>query len=776
MGPPTWWHFDQASAIFKILDIPDSDFAFADDILIGRESDLALLGEHIYSHSVTILAGQPGVGKTHLIAKYIRQLLSMDVRGIRLVWLKLTSESLLEELVAAIFGSHEATGVADEFRKVPAGSASVLAYSVLEELKRTPYLLTLDNFEMLMNPALGAVNEPGYAALYDLLTHHSIGSSRVLIGSWWIPRDSRGRRAAHIELEGLTRDGVESFLAKRDVKLPKDRISLVASETAGNPLALEITLATLRKGEFMPGDELSAMQAVRVAFQRLDIEDIFVLAAVAISVDESSEDLIRYVLRQSRGMTDAKISRLLDDLTSSKLLMKYRWDTRSSERRYSVHTLIRRYTLETALGNEEVASLHRHAMDYWYERGDSSNTLTLFWVVALRHALNSGQYLPAKKLLLDTGLQNGLFDSGRYGELIGFFEQLLDIKRPFASLSITSLRIAARDRLLGDDFAPLLKKAAHTYWRMGYLKEAKACFRLLTDELQRTPTDLAALSGVMFDSGENAVGMSVARQALYLAEQAGDRYGEMEAWSRLGVGLSQVGPVEECIRVYNEALRLSGEFEDVAMTSICEARVGMVLWKVARTEEARPYFERAYELAVNVGEPYLVGLTEGDMGHYYMDKPDSSESDVRTAEKWYQRALKTHRAAGVRRGEGFWLGQLGRVHARRGEYAEAQRRLREAVEVHLHVGEFAAIPRHLWYLGQIYGMWRDAGWRARSAGYLRAAIEHFAQCGGILEMERVKEDYAALLHTESDNYEEAGEDQLVSRIAAYLSGFATELP
>ena len=96
----------------------------------------------------------------------------------------------------------------------------------------------------------------------------------------------------------------------------------------------------------------------------------------------------------------------------------------------------------------------------------------------------------------------------------------------------------------------------------------------------------------------------------------------MEALGWIGYARDETGPIDECINAYEQVVNLSIELSDEATRSITEARIGMAYWKVGKVEKAGPHFKEALEIAEKIGDPYYLGLAQGDMGHYYMDKPD----------------------------------------------------------------------------------------------------------------------------------------------------------
>jgi tetratricopeptide (TPR) repeat protein len=274
---------------------------------------------------------------------------------------------------------------------------------------------------------------------------------------------------------------------------------------------------------------------------------------------------------------------------------------------------------------------------------------------------------------------------------------------------------------------------------------------LITDPFIPTAANVAALAGVRLDQGHHKDGLKTARSALELAVQTEDPFAEMEAWGWIGYALDETGPVGDCLEAYERAIALSRELEELPSESITQARLGMILWKTGEFEASRPHFETAVELAEKIGDPYYLGLAQGDLGHYFMDKEDSSLNDLNRAIECYQTALDIHRSAGVRRGEGFWLGQLGRTRIKLEDFVTAKAWLEEAIQIHLEVGDLTAIPRHLQYLAQLHLRKPDdtLAAQATAVAYYKVAIERLNERGSSIEMQNIRNELEAFLNAKS---------------------------
>ena len=748
-----WWDQSRDPGRTRLVVSPGSDAAFADDDLYGRRADLTSLAEAISTRYTVALVGQPGVGKTHLMAVYQRMLTETPSSGLRIVWLKLTRQSHLEQLGRHLLGD------------IRGGGAESLAYAVFEELKRTPHLVILDNFELILRPD-GTPEDPGYRTILSLVTHHGLGGSRVLLGSWWLPRDCQGRTPYRLLVEGLDEEAVLELLWSRGIDADPPLASSLVRKTDGNPLAIETMLETLRGNgdEFMPTGGRVAPEAIQLAIGRLSANELLVMGAVAVAVDEASERLVLHVLHQVGNLSDREALRHLDNLVGVKLLLKDRWDRQLGCRQYSMHILSRTHLLEERLDADQLRDLHRAAMDYWHELGSPEHPDDPAWRESLRHALQAEEFTVAAKVLADTGVGRKLFDTGGLRELRSYLEEIFGLDSGSAHLSVGRLAAKADVRRFSARLGPLVRLLGNTYWRLGDLVAAHRCFAGAFADLGNSAADLVALAGVRLDQGEHHEGLRLAREALAIAQRQRDRNSEVDAWSWIGYALDDSGPAQECVHAYRMAIELTVELGDERARCLNEARLGMILWKTGDVEEARGHFGHAYRLALRFDDPYMLGLAEGDTGHYFMDRPGSTPADVDVAESWYAMGLATHRKAGVRRGEGFWLGQLGRVEMRRGDYQRSRELLVEAIRVHLDVGDAGAIPRHLWYLAELH--WAQGTPADRVLAYFETAVERFERVGALIELTLVR-DRLDRYRTELGQQEREPE-QVADRVREYM--------
>src|SRR6266487_2055829 len=209
-----WWEVTQTDAPNQILFAPSPDVAFSDDELIGRDDIIVEVASLLQTHHAVALVGQPGVGKTHFVANFQRLLVEGSQGGLGVFWVKLSETSTLDELVSLFLtrSGGKGLGVSTSSSLLNKKETPISqAYALLTELRKSCYLLIIDNFERILNNKAEPLDE-GYQVFLQVILEHDLGQSRVILVSHWIPKDPRGRRPITKELPSMTSDEGVRFL------------------------------------------------------------------------------------------------------------------------------------------------------------------------------------------------------------------------------------------------------------------------------------------------------------------------------------------------------------------------------------------------------------------------------------------------------------------------------------------------------------------------------------------------------------------------------------
>lgn len=734
-NPRLWWGESRVGvpALVRVA-TPKGDIQFVDDAQVARDAKLGEILDRLQSRHVIALVGQPGVGKTHLVAQLVRHLESVPGTGIKLVWAKLTDEFDFEDLLALMRVSLDNEERVSTASIEGADYAEGMASAALQIMRNHTCLLILDSFEKTLHSETNQPTDLGFRAFLGKLLQHSSGLSRTILASWWVPVDSSDRSPTSVLLEGFSLPEAAQLLRLRDRAVVSDVVlKRIHKQTDGNPLAIEVMAGGLTPGS---RSALPTIGTIRDACDRLDPDSRALLSAMAIAADAVAEEYLVHIGRRFLSMETAAVIARLDDLKNFKLLAKSTWDDGSGERVYWLHSLVRDHLLSNA--TLDLVELNRVAMDYWMRKAGRGGTRIAALKAALRYARRCRSSGTVIDILHERGLGQRLLREGNFAELGEGLEQILEFStdQSLAAPDAMARRIGVSRETIG----ALVGLLADSYFKRGLFTEATSLVDWLIDNRLELIMHRCLKAQMMASTDEAGLAEAVALGALAAAEEQGDDVGKLEALGLLGFIYGQLGPAEKAVDAYARALALSKQQKDRSAEALTESRMGYILWVSGDVEAAGPHFRRGLAMARKGRDPYVFGLATGNMGHYYQDKRDRTDRDLQLAEGYYRRALDIHERAGVRRGQGYWYGQLGRIELAHGNAQDALAHLQRALRIHRAIGERAAMARHLWYLGLVH---TEMGEVVTGEGLAMLALEEFEQTSNLVELTTRKRDLAA---------------------------------
>jgi hypothetical protein len=238
---------------------------------VGRAAEQVELLDLLRQSGITVLLGQPGIGKTALAAKALPQIFS----GARIVWQTIDAQSTIAKIV-------EALGI-----DPTAMDESQWVNAIVERLRGENFVLVLDQAEELLDSGKSALEIARYRPPHDVygqllkqLAGHALQSS-VLILTQEPFRDleryqRKGLPVHRLQLAGLLTEDVRALVRSYD--LPDKGYKRLASLYQGHPGCLMAALpqvADLYDGdieEFLKATmfvETDLKVAYEVSFDRL---------------------------------------------------------------------------------------------------------------------------------------------------------------------------------------------------------------------------------------------------------------------------------------------------------------------------------------------------------------------------------------------------------------------------------------------------------------------------------------------------------------------------
>ncbi len=183
--------------------------------------------------------------------------------------------------------------------------------------------------------------------------------------------------------------------------------------------------------------------------------------------------------------------------------------------------------------------------------------------------------------------------------------------------------------------------------------------------------------------------------ALAATRQAGDRELEGICLQNQGLLANNRNHLERAARLYQQALQRFQEAGDHPSVMRTYSLLGVAEQKAGRLVEARSWYEKSRELAVQLN--YQVGLAsaaqnigiswqlEGEAARERGDEPDALRC-FEAARCSLEEGLKIKQALGNKPSEAGSWGQLARIHLRLGDLTAAERHAQEARQIHEALG------------------------------------------------------------------------------------------
>jgi tetratricopeptide (TPR) repeat protein/class 3 adenylate cyclase/tRNA A-37 threonylcarbamoyl transferase component Bud32 len=312
-----------------------------------------------------------------------------------------------------------------------------------------------------------------------------------------------------------------------------------------------------------------------------------------------------------------------------------------------------------------------------------------------------------------------LFEQGRIEESIRCYEDVIGIHR--AEQSTTGAArpphgsglagLAGVLRTLGGMLVVLQRGEEG----LPYLEEAASCYGLLGD-----PETEALLRSRVAAAHEGQQRYAKAQleweRVAALRRGFGDLAGESSALEGQGRVARQQGEIERAVPIYRDALRLAETAGDEVKQGELYNTLGILAWHRRAYDEALAHYERALTIYEGRDEPQHLGHLLASMGAT-LQKLDRPEEAVPRLEE----AIRLHRRTQQRQLEAYALGVLGDVHVSMGGHAEALTCYGASLRLRLEIGDRKGEGWMLLRLARVHAA-RGRGERSRTTAARAAAI------------------------------------------------------
>jgi predicted ATPase/class 3 adenylate cyclase len=589
---------------------------------IGRQIEIAAIGELLASDRLVTLTGPGGAGKTRLALQVARAALSGFPDGVFFV-----------ELAAVLASELVANEVADALRVREAPGRAVLD-TLGDHLQDKELLLVLDTFEHVLDAGPGVLEAllqraPEVKALVtSRVPLHVYGEREYPVPPLALPDLDRLPDTDELmQVEAVALFAERAAAGKPDFRVTPENARTVAEITArldGLPLAIELAASRVKllspetllarleqrlpllsaQDLKVPERQRTLRRTIEWSYDLLDEAERRMFSRLSVFVGGADLEAVEAVA-QPEGELGLDVLDGLASLVDKSLVRTV--DTDGGEQRFAMLETIREYgLLRLADSGEDSAVRRRHATH---------------WIEITEQALGS------------------LFGPDQVASI----RRLETEHANFRSALAWALRSGEAE--LGLQLAAALRD----YWRLrGHFREGA---RWLDDILampgsaERTMLRARALTAAADLSswiGNIEAYLRFANEALSIYRDLGDAQGIPDALAELGVAQMQAGEFEAAEASLREAKSLNIALGNGHKAGECTHGLGLLALLAGEPDAARVQVEEALTTFKDSGDTYWIAFTERLLGHI-----DKLEGDDEAAENRYRASLSASWRLGV---------------------------------------------------------------------------------------------------------------------------------
>ena len=285
-------------------------------------------------------------------------------------------------------------------------------------------------------------------------------------------------------------------------------------------------------------------------------------------------------------------------------------------------------------------------------------------------------------------------------------------------------------------------------WEIGYQNVDRAA--KLTAEAKTLATERSYQKGIAFSRLNEAFGdyyyakhqrsLVVAREALDLFREIGERHGEADSLFGLGMIHWALGDYEKALQHMHDGLAILREVENPRREAWMVTSIGGVYENLGDLDQALEFHNRSLELFRSVGDRNGEGRSLTGIGTVYQ-----RQNEYTRALEYHSKALELFNEVDNKMGISRALNDIGTLHQAQNRLDQALQFHTEALEIRQQLGTKHAETTSLLNLGRLYNQKKEP---ETALGFLDQALAFSTELGAKPKMyqthEALSETHAAL--------------------------------
>lgn len=703
---------------------------------VGRDAELAELGQRLQTSRFVAIIGMPGAGKTHLAVSFAKRSLRADA----VFWHRFNHGEGVDHVMTRLAGWLAHRGHPAVWRQIHRSRATDQPAALelqVDHLIQSPSmrecLLCFDDVHVVID------NPPIQYVLRRLRATINGNGSAMLLISRTLPGFVNPSES--MRLQGLRLAATRSLLAQRGMLLDERAIERLWTITEGNPELLNLAIYALQQS----ADPHTLLQRLSEA----DVIEQYLLREVDELLNAKERDVMTAVaVLAGHGGARPAIEAMLDDqsvrrelaaLVSRQFLTV---EQRTTGAVYYQHAMIQAFYYDL-LGTRQRRNFHRRAAA-WYEMDGDDR------VSAARHYVRADDELQAVRLLIAAPWE--LLNQGQAGAINELAQTLNasrlapDVRAAFytaageaavvlgddewartcfeQALSLDSsepsVRNARRYRLLAQLYERRSDhERAEAYCRQGLALAEPSGSATPRTEAARLYAQLAMI--LMRRDDRSGAWQACAAGLEALPAEPGAPAERAALLQRLATLEGEAGRYDHAISALENSLNVARQAGDLALTAQILHNLGYFCSYTGRWNEALHYLQESILLKQRLGDQASTADTHNSLGQVYLACGDSA-----TARFHFQAARDVAMKYDVRTALAFSLHNLGQMHYEAGNLADAEASLHGARAIFAGLDEAGEEIHCLYLLGDVSLARGDA---ATALAFGRQALERARQTG-----------------------------------------------